>query len=133
VPEKPLPPEQERISLKEASERFDPPRTKKAVEQMLQRGSLDFAREKDEESGRTRRVVTTEAWLEEYVRGSGGKARLREAGAPRDWVLHEPLFQRADREPTTEGPLQRLVRELSEENLRLKLRVAELESKLERS
>jgi hypothetical protein len=132
VPERELPSKHERITLKEAGERFDPPRSKKALEQMLQRGSLDFAREKNEQTGRTRRVVTTESWLEDYVENSGGKARLQDkaiAGA-----VVGTLYDRLPPSPVSaeDEPLRRLVETLAEENLLLKLRIAELESQLAR-
>jgi hypothetical protein len=89
----PLPPPEERLTLAEAAQLFDPPKTKKALEQLTQRGGLDIAREKTQE-GTTSRVVTTRAWLEEYVARSGGRARLREERE--EWTVGPVLAQRGE-------------------------------------
>jgi hypothetical protein len=81
------------LTLHEAGELFDPPRSKKAMEQLTQRGGLDTAREKTQE-GTTSRVVTTRAWLEEYVARSGGRARLREERE--EWTVDPVLAQRGE-------------------------------------
>jgi hypothetical protein len=132
VVEQALPPREERLSLAEAGDLFDPPRSKKAVEQLVHRGSLDFARELGEEGQRARRVVTTRAWLESYVEASGGKARLREERE--EWETVRALAQvRAEPEPESAPSAWRTVmNELAEENLRLRLRIAQLGEELRR-
>jgi hypothetical protein len=124
--EQELPPENERIPLREAARIFDPPKTKKALEQLIQRDALDFAREKTPE-GTTSRVVTTKAWVEAYAARARGNTRLRGEVEPVRIVsvLEERLAP-------ISSPLERVVRELNEEVLRLRLRIAELEAELER-
>ncbi len=53
-------------------------KTKKAVEQLVHRGSLRSEVEKDPETGRTRRRFTTRAWIEEYAATARGDVQLRE-------------------------------------------------------
>ena len=68
MPERPLRPREEWLSIPQAVEVFDqlgsPGKTPKAIQGLFDRGSLGFAREWADESnktGRARRVVTSEA------------------------------------------------------------------------
>jgi hypothetical protein len=129
VAERDLPPPEERVSLADAGDLFDPPRSKKAVEQLVHRGSLDFAREPGEEGQRARRVVTTRAWLEAYVEASAGKARLRE-----EYEVLSRLAQMdvvPEPKPDSE-PLLEIIRTQGGEIAVLKARLAQLEEQLRR-
>jgi hypothetical protein len=65
---------------------------------------------------------------EDYVRASGGRARLRQAGVAD--VLFEREIERPS--PAAQDPLRKLVQELADENLQLRLKVVELEAQLVR-
>lgn len=60
--EQPVPPQGERISLRQAAELMG--KTTKTLQQLVGRGNLDFAREDvSPATKRAARVVTTEAWV----------------------------------------------------------------------
>ncbi len=122
----PLPPSREEwLSLREAAELFDPPSSKKALEGLIDRGKLRYAKE-GTGSGRASRRITTRAWLEEYVAQAGGRARLK----PSD-VFVVPRRPHAP-PPSGQGGdfWRRMAEEQAIEILRLRARIDELEARL---
>lgn len=79
-----LPPDEERLSLREAPRLFEPPTTKKALESLIARGNLQVWREppSPERPDRSSRVVTTREALEAYARSPTSRRRLRGADEP---------------------------------------------------
>ena len=77
-----LPPESERISLREAARMFDPPASKKALESLVERGRLQVWREPPtaERPDRASRVVTTYEALQVYASSPTARRRLRPKG-----------------------------------------------------
>ncbi len=122
-----LPPEEDRISLREAAQLFDPPTSKKALESLMQRGRLRVWREppSPERPDRSSRVVTTRAALEEYARSPSARRRLRaegEAAAPATGHWGRPTI-----DPM--GMVGRDVYELRAQLHELRARVEALEAK----
>jgi hypothetical protein len=100
------PPSDEWISLAQAAQMFDPPRSRKALDQLHRRGVLRVWNEGG-------RLYTSEQSLRQYVASSPRKTRLRE---PRE----------AEGLSRIEA-LETLVAELSAENAALRIRLIELE------
>jgi hypothetical protein len=129
-------PEDQRLTVREAAEMLG--RSVKATEQLVSRGVLRVARERDE-NGRTRRVWTSMAALEEYVRlYARGRVELPKPVKPEAPVrraelgpMPPELRQKLDR-AVGRSPEQRVIEDLSRENTELRLRVAELEQELEK-
>ena len=111
MPERPLPPEGERISIREAAEIMG--RSRKAVEQLIQRGVLPVARQ-HLPSGKNR-VWTTQEWINEF-----------EATSPRRVTRRPP---QAPAEPEHEAAMERVLEELMQENIRLRVELAELQQR----
>lgn len=110
---------EERLTLVEAGRLFVPPISKKAVEQLVQRGALRTEKDVDPTSGKTTLRWTTRAWLEEYASRSGGRRRLRAAaGAATESTEREP-------DPFRDNPWRRVAEELIVENRELRARLAE--------
>jgi hypothetical protein len=148
-------PAEERLTLREAAELLD--RSPKAVEQLVNRGVLRVARERDEETGRTRRVWTSRAALEEYIaRYARGRIELppkpEDKLSPEERAMAERIEDPAQREAfemilartpeeereaydrikaRTRSPERQVIEDLSRENAELRLRVARLEQDLE--
>lgn len=121
MPSQPLPPEEERISLADAAEltaRLGARKSLKAVQQLVARGSLKHAKVVSPGAKRASRVVTTEAWVREYLEGAG-----------------EPAAEPADAPPgvqtTSSGGSywQTVAERQAVEILRLQARIAELEQR----
>jgi hypothetical protein len=127
---------EERLTLAQAAALFDPPKTRKAVEQLVQRGNLRAEKDDpDPTTGRARRRWTTRAWLEEYAESTGGKTTVRPSDEQALVVARTPLSPAPAPAPNPGAeaePLRRVLGELAQENLQLKLRVAELETQLAR-
>lgn len=125
MPEHPLPPPAERISLRQAAEIMG--KTTKALQQLVARGSLSYAREDvNPTTGRAARVVTTEAWVREYMEGRSAGSEAREV-QPEHYVVTQPW--REDRQPprSSERYWQEVAEGQAVEILRLRARIAELE------
>jgi hypothetical protein len=130
-------PEDQRLTIREAAEMLG--RSVKATEQLVSRGVLRVARERDEQ-GRTRRVWTSRAALEEYARHHArGRVELsaphRASSAAREPTagpMPPELREKLDRLSGRDSPAERVVMALSRENAELRLRIAELELELER-
>lgn len=110
------PPRAEWISLAKAAEMFDPPRSRKALDQLHRRGVLEAW----EEDGR---LYTTVDAVRAYAFNSPRPSRLKQDEPLRQAMSLEPGVGRA-------VALQALVHELSAENAALRLRVIELEQEL---
>lgn len=121
--EQSLPPEAERISLAEAAEltaRLGAKKSFKAVQQLVARGSLKHAKVMSPGAKRASRVVTTEAWVREYLEEARGLAAEREpAGA----------FIAPQTAVSGENYWQALAERQAVEILRLNARIAELEQR----
>lgn len=131
VAEQPLPPKDEWLSIREAVEVFEqlgsPGKTPKAIQGLFDRGSLAFAREWADEAkktGRARRVVTTEAWIREYLEGSRGAMRRR-AEPSRGVTYAQPLKA----ESSSKSYWQEIAEQQAVEILRLRAQIAELENR----
>lgn len=105
------PPRDEWISLQKAAQLFDPPKSRKAMDQLFRRGVLTAW----EEGGR---LYTTEALVREYAFNSPRASRLI------DQATGTPIEYRSE---SKEQALEKLVSDLSAENTALRLRIIELE------
>lgn len=125
MPEQPLPPPEERISLRQAAEIMG--KTPKALQQLVARGSLDFAREDvNPATGRAARVVTTEAWVREYMEGGSQRASAGDV-QPEHYVETQPWREDRQPPPSSERYWQEVAEGQAVEILRLRARIAELE------
>lgn len=102
-------------------------KTTKALQQLVARGSLDYAKEDvNPATGRAARVVTTEAWVRAYMAGApalaASSARELEPGNVR------PL--QTKRKPSASDRYwQEIAERQAVEILRLQARIAELEQR----
>jgi hypothetical protein len=119
--ERPLPPVEERLTLEEAGQLLDPPRSKKAMEQGRHRRSFPVA--VDAENGR---VYTTREWLREYASTARSRVHVRDEPAPT-----EPEKPAAWVAPAraADDPLMEMVEQLIQENAALRLEIARLRSR----
>jgi hypothetical protein len=120
--------EDERITLADAARMLG--KTKKAVEQLVHRGSLRSEVEQDAKTGRTLRRFTTRGWVDEYAATARGEVRLREGSSLSQAVSVGVM----DHAPEQSGSKywREIAEELASENLRLQVRVRELEAQLRR-
>ena len=114
----------ERLTLVEAGRLFVPPISKKAVEQLVQRGALHTEKDIDPATGKTTLRWTTRAWLEEYVGRSDGRRRLRDGELP----VARSGRRVASRDAHPDSPWRRVAEELIAENRELRTRLAEMET-----
>jgi hypothetical protein len=121
-------PEERLMTLREAAALFDPPKSLKALEQIVNRGHVQVHRERDP-SGRTLRVRVTRAALEEYIsRYARGDVKLKTTAEAPERTDEE--YRQSAREKTQRG-MRRAFDQLVRENAELRLRVAQLEEELE--
>lgn len=125
--ERDLPPKEDWLSIPEAVKVFDqlgsPGKTPKAIQGLFDRGSLAFAREWADETnktGRARRVVTTEAWIREYL--EGGRGGVRQRSEPARLTHAKPMKA----EPSSKSYWQEIAEQQAVEILRLQAQIAEL-------
>jgi len=116
-------PTQEPLTLDQAAEILA--RSRKAVEQLVQRDALRVEREVDPESGRTRRVWTTREWIDEYLASPRAMSR-----SPAN--LPATTWSAVAQVQASEGAWQRIAEEQALEIVRLKARIAELEVRPDR-
>jgi hypothetical protein len=102
-------------------------KTTKALQQLVARGSLDFAREDvNPATNRAARVVTTEEWVREYTERSRDSA----GPAARQPKLDNVRTIQPRRKPSSsERYWQELAERQAVEILRLQARIAELEAR----
>lgn len=98
-------------------------KTPKALQQLVARGSLDFAREDvNPATGRAARVVTTKPWVDAYMEGASASPPAAEFA---------PGNVRPIRKQSAQSSSDRYWQEVAErqavEILRLQARLAELE------
>lgn len=124
--EQPLPPAEERISLAEAAkltEQLGAKKSLKAVQQLVARGSLKHSKVMSPGAKRASRVVTTEAWVREYLEGARGlETEAEPAGA-----FPAPAWTQTA--GSGESYWQALAERQAVEILRLQARIAELEKR----
>lgn len=124
MPEQPLPPPAERISLAEAAkltEALGAKKSLKAIQQLVARGSLKHAKVMSPGAKRASRVVTTEAWVREYLEG----ARRLEPESEPSGAFVAPSWTHLT--GPGESYWQALAERQAVEIVRLQARIAELE------
>lgn len=89
-----LPPEAERLDLTEAARILG--RSLKATRQLAARGTLKTAREIEPGATRAKRIITTRAWIEEYLEGQREPASPPASRSEREpgFLFAEPAWPR---------------------------------------
>lgn len=131
------------LTLREAAELFDPPKTIKAMQQLVHR-HRDNLIVREQKVGQGNRVWTSRAAVAEYAARAGLKLREQPASeqsvtptreeiariALAEGVWRRPRIPLATEPAEPVEPWRSVMEDLAEENLQLRLRVAELEAEL---